>query len=82
LGREDKIKVLYVDDEMNNLIGFKANYRMDYDVFIANDTDEALKALQDNPDIRVILSDQRMPDKTGVQFFEEIRNEFPNPVVC
>ncbi|HYD22740.1 MAG TPA: response regulator, partial [Flavipsychrobacter sp.] len=71
---------MYVDDEMNNLIGFKATYRIDYNVFIANNTDEALKALEENPDIRVILSDQRMPDKTGVQFFEEIRGRFPNPV--
>ena len=61
-------------------MGFKATYRIDYNVFIANNTDEALKALEENPDIRVILSDQRMPDKTGVQFFEEIRGRFPNPV--
>ena len=71
---------MYIDDEMNNLMGFKATYRIDYNVFIANNTDEALKALEENPDIRVILSDQRMPDKTGVQFFEEIRGRFPNPV--
>lgn len=71
---------MYVDDEMNNLVGFKATYRMDYNVFIANSTDEAVKILQENPDIRVVLSDQRMPDKTGVQFFEDIRKEFPNPV--
>ena len=71
---------MYIDDEMNNLMGFKATYRIDSNVFIANNTDEALKALEENPDIRVILSDQRMPDKTGVQFFEEIRGRFPNQV--
>ena len=80
MSQEGKIKVLYVDDEMNNLVGFKATYRMDYNVFIANNTAEALKMLEENPDIRVVLSDQRMPDKTGVQFFEDIRKQFPNPV--
>ncbi len=80
MSKEEKIKVLYVDDEMNNLYGFKATYRMDYNVFIANNTVEAVKLLEENPDIRVILSDQRMPDKTGVQFFEDVRKQFPNPV--
>ncbi|MBL7718117.1 MAG: hybrid sensor histidine kinase/response regulator [Flavipsychrobacter sp.] len=80
MSKEDKIKVLYVDDEINNLHGFKATYRMDYNVFIANNTDEALNILREHPDMRVILSDQRMPDKTGVQFFEDVRKEFPSPV--
>lgn len=76
----DKIKILYIDDEANNLISFKAAFRFDYNVLVANNTDEALKHLQNNPDICVILSDQKMPDKTGVEFFEEIRPSYPNPV--
>jgi signal transduction histidine kinase len=36
--------------------------------------------LRDYPEISIILCDQRMPEKTGVQFFEEIRVEYPNPV--
>lgn len=80
MSNKDKIKVLYIDDEQNNLISFKASFRFDYNVFIANNTDEAINHLRQNPDISVILSDQKMPDKTGVEFFEEIRKEFPNPV--
>ncbi|MBW7913928.1 MAG: hybrid sensor histidine kinase/response regulator [Taibaiella sp.] len=75
-----KIKILYIDDEPNNLVSFKASFRFDYNVFIANNTDEAIKRLEENPDISVILSDQRMPGMTGVEFFEEIRTEFPNPI--
>lgn len=75
-----KIKVLYVDDEPNNLISFKASFRFDYTIYIANNTAEALEHLQNHPDIAVILSDQKMPDKTGVEFFEEIRPDYPNPV--
>ncbi len=80
MSNKDKIKVLYIDDEQNNLVSFKAAFRFDYNVFIANNTDEAIAHLRANPDISVILSDQKMPDKTGVEFFEEIRKEFPNPV--
>lgn len=75
-----KIQVLYIDDEQNNLNGFKATFRFDYTIFIASDTVKASEYLRDYPEISVILCDQRMPEKTGVQFFEEIRVEYPNPV--
>lgn len=78
--KPEKIKVLYIDDEINNLNGFKASFRLDYNVIIASDTVEALNQLQKYKDIRVILCDQRMPTQTGVQFFEQIRNEFPLPI--
>lgn len=75
-----KIQVLYIDDEQNNLNGFKATFRFDYTIFIASDTQKAVEYLKQYPEISVILCDQRMPDKTGVQFFEEIRIDYPNPV--
>ena len=78
--KTDKIKVLYIDDEMNNLNSFKAAFRFDYVVYIANNTNEAYEHLKAHPDIQIILCDQRMPDKTGVQFFEEARQQFPGPI--
>jgi signal transduction histidine kinase len=75
-----KIKVLYIDDEINNLNSFKASYRFDYNILIANNTTEALGLLEQHPDITVILCDQRMPDKTGVEFFESIHSQHPNPI--
>ncbi len=80
MDKPEKIKVLYIDDEINNLHGFKASFRFDYTIYIAEHVNEALKHLEQHPDIRVILSDQRMPDKTGVQFFGDIREKYPNPV--
>lgn len=76
----EKIKILYIDDEENNLVGFKASFRMEYHVLIASNTQDALAHLQNHPDIRIIFCDQRMPDKTGVEFFEEIRTAFPLPI--
>ncbi len=75
-----KIKVLYIDDEQNNLNGFKATFRFDYVVLIAVNIAQAYEHLRSHADIGVILCDQRMPDKTGVQFFEEMREEFDEPV--
>ncbi len=72
--------MLYIDDEANNLISFKASFRFDYNIYLANNTDEALKHLSEHDDISVILSDQKMPDKTGGEFYEEKRTGYPNPV--
>src|SRR5690606_18553028 len=42
--------------------------------------DEAIAYLNKHPDIRVIFCDQRMPEKTGVEFFEDIRSQHPLPI--
>lgn len=76
----DKIKILYIDDEKDNLIGFKASFRIQYQVFTAVNTEEATAILEQNPDIRVVFSDQRMPGKTGDVYFEEIKIRFPLPI--
>jgi response regulator RpfG family c-di-GMP phosphodiesterase len=68
---EKKISILYVDDEENNLISFKATFRIKYKVFTAISGDEAIKILDEN-DIEIIITDQRMPHMTGVEFLERI----------
>ena len=76
----EKIKILYIDDEPNNLLGFKASFRTSYHIITAINTNEAFDQLEKYPDIRIIFSDQRMPYKTGVEFFEEIRDRYPLPI--
>lgn len=76
---DKKITILYVDDEENNLISFKANFRLKYKVFIAISGDEALKILDKNP-VDVIITDQRMPQMTGVQFLEKVLEKHPDPM--
>ncbi|HVV56558.1 MAG TPA: hybrid sensor histidine kinase/response regulator [Mucilaginibacter sp.] len=76
----EKIKILYIDDEPDNLAGFKASFRTDYHIYIAEDTVQAFDLLEKHPDIRIIFCDQRMPGKTGVEFFEEVRSRFPLPI--
>lgn len=71
-----KIKVLYVDDEPNNLISFKANFREFFEVHTAESAEEGRKVLN-NTEIHVLISDQRMPVQNGVQFLESIIKEKP-----
>jgi len=75
----NKIAILYVDDEENNLFSFKATFRIKYQVFTALSGDEALKIL-DTKDIQIIITDQRMPEMTGVQFLEKVLETHPNPM--
>jgi DNA-binding NtrC family response regulator len=47
---------------------------------LANSGQQALEILDQETDIGVIISDQRMPNETGTQFFEWLRKEFPEPI--
>ncbi len=76
---KDKIKILYVDDEINNLAAFKANFRRIYDVHTAESATEGRKILE-TTEIEIIITDQRMPEMTGVEFLESIVKEHPNPI--
>lgn len=76
---ESKIKVLYVDDETNNLLAFQAGFRRYYEIYTANNVAEGLGILNDN-EIQVIIADQRMPKTTGVEFFGIVRKVHPDPM--
>ena len=74
--RNERIKVLYVDDEEANLKAFKATFRRDMDVYLALSADEALTFLAGNT-VHVIISDQRMPNMTGSEFLAVARERHP-----
>jgi response regulator RpfG family c-di-GMP phosphodiesterase len=75
----NKITILYVDDEENNLFSFKATFRLKYRVLTALSGDEALKLLTVNT-VNIIITDQRMPEMTGVEFLEKVLEDFPDPI--
>lgn len=76
---DKKITVLYVDDEENNLFSFKAAFRIKYQVLTAISGDEALKLLENKP-VEIIITDQRMPNMTGVEFLEKVIEKYPDPM--
>jgi len=77
--KEKVINVLYVDDEPHNLTAFKAAFRRDYNIFLAECARKA-KEIVEASDIHVILSDQRMPVTTGIEFFESLIATRPEPI--
>ena len=76
---DQKNKVLYVDDEENNLISFRASFRHNYNVFTASNAETGINILR-KENIPIIITDQRMPEITGVQFLEKIIPEFPDSI--
>ncbi len=74
-----KTTVLYVDDEEHNLISFKATFRREFKVFTANSAEEARELLAIH-DIHVLITDQRMPEETGVELLESILDIHPEPM--
>ena len=74
-----KINVLYVDDEVENLSAFKASFRRVFNVFIAESAKKGVEILEQN-NIEIILTDQRMPETTGIEFLQSIISNYPDAI--
>jgi Response regulator containing CheY-like receiver, AAA-type ATPase, and DNA-binding domains len=74
--KPDKIRVLHVDDDPLILSTSKMILEDDgkFQVEIASNVDEALKKLGSQP-FDAVISDYDMPQKTGLQFLEELRGQ-------
>lgn len=70
-----KYKILYVDDEKSNLRIFKDTFRRDFTVFIVDSGGKALDLLSHSM-VDLVITDQRMPEMTGVELLKEITNRF------
>ena len=77
--QKKEIKILYVDDEIENLNAFKATFRRDYTIHVATSAEEGRKIL-DNNNINIILADQRMPNTVGSEFLASIIPVYPDPI--
>jgi len=71
--------VVYLDDNQVMLENFRTIYSPYFRVFITNSAEEAKEIIKNN-EIHIIISDQRMPDITGVEFFSSIIKQYPNPI--
>ena len=73
--------VLFVDDEVNILKSLR-RLMMDevFEVFTASSGEEGLELLTANQQIGVIVSDQRMPGLTGVDFLQRTKDIRPDAI--
>lgn len=73
----DKIRILYLDDEERNTKSFKGAFRREFNIHTATSVEEGKRLLIEN-DYHILLTDQRMPNTTGVEFLSEICEVYPN----
>ncbi len=84
LSADEIIRVLYVDDEPENLDSFQLVFMDDYHVFVGNSAKEGMQSLEDaekrGEEIHLLISDQRMPHTTGIEFMEQVNKRYPHIV--
>ncbi|MDD5390253.1 MAG: sigma-54 dependent transcriptional regulator [Gallionellaceae bacterium] len=71
--------VLVIDDEVRSQEALRRTLEEDFEVFTASSAAQA-RALMEKESIQVVLTDQRMPEVSGVEFLKEVRQAWPDTV--
>jgi len=75
-----KYNILYIDDEEANLRVFKNAFFRKFNVLTASSALEGLSIIE-NTDIHLVVTDQRMPEVTGVEFINKAKLLFEGKVL-
>ncbi len=76
----DKDRILFVDDDPVNTEHFVLSFEEEYDIITATSGEEALEIFHAQPEISVVISDQRMDGMTGVELLSIIYAQYPDTV--
>jgi two-component system response regulator HupR/HoxA len=68
--------ILVVDDEPEILRTFEFNYRRDFTILTATNAEDALAIVREH-EVALVLADQRMPGRNGVELLTEARTLRP-----
>lgn len=71
--------ILLVDDEPHSLQAMRMALEDEFDCLMAGSAEQAL-GLMEEEWIQVVVCDQRMPGRTGVEFLTELRERWPAAV--
>ncbi len=77
LGKSGKPKILVVDDEQGVLVALSQLLSDEYEVITCQSADEAVKLLEQDSFVTLLLTDQRMPKKTGTELLIDSREIAP-----
>lgn len=77
---DEQIKILCVDDEKNVLKALRRLFidEDQYEILIAESGEEGLNILNEEGDIRLVVSDYRMPGMNGVEFLSQVCAKWPH----
>jgi CheY-like chemotaxis protein len=74
----ERARILIVDDEEAILETMSFTFDEDYDVLTAPSARDALALLDANAPVAAVITDQRMPEMTGVEFLARVCERHPN----
>lgn len=75
-----QLKLMVVDDESDNLDLLYRTFRRDFQVFKAESALKALQILEQEGEMCIIISDQRMPKMSGIEFLSRTVEQFPDTI--
>ncbi len=79
-GSDTTSTLLFIDDEANILAALKRLFRpFGYNILTAESGAEAI-ALLEKETVDLVISDMRMPQMTGAEVLEQVRNKWPDVV--
>jgi response regulator RpfG family c-di-GMP phosphodiesterase len=73
----NKPTILYVDDEPINLQIFELNFKHRFNLLLAESGATGLEILKAHPEIKIVLSDMRMPGMNGIEFITTAKRLYP-----
>jgi FixJ family two-component response regulator len=73
-------RILVVDDEEAILETMTFTFEEEYEVLTSSDARRALDLLDEHQPVAVVLTDQRMPQMSGVEFLTEVCQRHPTTV--
>ncbi|KAB2843398.1 MAG: response regulator, partial [Burkholderiales bacterium] len=77
MNAEELPLVLIVDDEQRSLETLRRTLEEEFRVVVAACAEDALRVLE-SEFVQVVLSDQRMPNMSGVEFLRRVREQWPD----
>ena len=69
--------ILYIDGSVKNLKSFKADFCRDYHIYTATSGRAGMEIMEQKI-IQLVITDQRIPDISGIDFLEKILVDFPD----
>ncbi|HKY69263.1 MAG TPA: response regulator, partial [Gammaproteobacteria bacterium] len=78
-------KIMFVDDEEDLELLMRQRFRRqlrakEFEFYFARSGIEALKLLEKEPDIRLVVSDINMPEMDGLTLLKNINQQFPDVI--
>jgi serine phosphatase RsbU (regulator of sigma subunit) len=69
--------ILYIDESAQNLISFKSAFSQDYYIHTASSGAAGMKIMGQHT-IQLVITDQQIPDMSGIEFLEKILTLYPD----